>query len=1592
MACSLENTRNQMVNQKMIDQNNTIIPIFEDQENLNKILFQVTDRRNIAKSLRNQGNFQEAKRLERDAEDFLKMYNEEFKSPSKTLERLNKYATFLVESPAAAQLTAYQKYIETKNPKPFTITNGKIVFNQDFFDTVDRYNREFEEYLETRNVKPGEQLKLMLQKSAVPTLSNEDLNTTIKNFLNQIGVSYQAVENLTDANGNPIDGIALANILDRVIQVIEGKAGIDTLPEEAAHFFVAMLPKDSHLYQAMFKSITDYQVYADVLDEYGEDPLYKGNITKLKEEAIGKLITTHIIKGFQGVESEKNLQKANNWWNMLWEKIKKMLFGFNKKAFYEAANQANAFEISADMILKGDVSQLTGSLGEGVFLQKSNDAAVKVKDTIESVSKRMMYDKDSVDKANKKSGYSIKSDKNSTEVKDIKNRTTDLVEDLKKKRGWAERTETEKESDKISAEFGTNTHSAIKNIIDRYIEKLEDNEVTAKDTFGLSESKYGQLSNYVTKLLKSYDPGTIFLSEVMIYDQNKDLAGTIDLLAVRPDGTIDIYDWKTINMSNRNQIPYYKEEEWNVQLSSYKNTLKSYGLTKFGKLRIVPIATKWDKNMNLQSISIGGENLEPVPATGLQGGDIELTGNPSIDRLIEVLVQRLKKVQDLKVPFDDVKKRQLKVARIENLKSSIKELQLKQTYESFLEEAEFELDLMKDSGLDKYDNDELIDARKVATFYSRILEKGLVSKSILKDNYKEFSKVQVLASDMLADINAEIEKRAIDIAESVDVEGLLEAQEESTVLGRWFRTISQSEHPVIKSFYKLVTKQKDKVYKDSRELYGKIDKAVKELKDYSKGLGISGTDIFKPFLKFKDGKWTGNLISKFKEEVYEKREAALKNKDKESLEFLRENFNFDKEKFTKLRNENIKTWEKMFKNSKYKESILKKKLADFDAKYNVITNPFTAYGKQNFFVSVNEKWLSEEYKKIMNTPALKNFYELFTSTISENKEYLDVKLLPSFVPNIRKDLIDGISQNGWQAIAGMKESFVDAVSAKSDADYGMVDEATGEFKKTVPIYYTQTISPEMKSMDLGRSLYLFGNMAINHRYMSEIEASSQILQDVLERRSKTIVTDALGKPVKGITGKIKEKLNSVDTLSQFNAFMDYYLYGINTTGTDKSIEINGKNISSKKLFSQTLKWFSAKSLSLNVLSGAANFFGGNANALMEGSKGRFYNKSQYYNGVRLLATKKDIAFQAIEFFDIGSTHTDFQKANKLSASGITKNMTFDKFYALQQGGEWTVENLTLLAMLQSHTINKDGKIVKKKGDETSLIDQMKVVNDKLEVPGLTDEEYAKFRRKVKYLYTTMKGNMSSEDINLVKLTVLGQVMMQFKNWIARMADERFGNLRYTQDLEVWEQGKYRSWFHHAAQVVTGNFSNLLTSVAGNGILGIGSDMFNNSLTEAGEKHYDTLSPEEKSKISREDYAEMYAANVRGTAAEIQLMIVCAVIYAALKGDGDDDKDPARRYLIKMANRNLQEISFFLNPKSAATITGSGGKTSIPILGLLVDIEEFFSDFIGQGVGIITQDEERMEKNKPGRKFLNLFPATNSLERLWNELEDKSESE
>lgn len=146
-----------------------------------------------------------------------------------------------------------------------------------------------------------------------------ELDSLLRSKLSEIGVSIESVNRIVTKAGSPI---AMAKILDRTIQIAKGQADITTLPEEAAHMFVAMLDPNSPLMAKMMREISDYSLFKDVKSEYYS--AYNGDEKMIRIEAIGKLIGNIIVNDFTG-ETSVNIERAKGWWNRLWEVLKRML-------------------------------------------------------------------------------------------------------------------------------------------------------------------------------------------------------------------------------------------------------------------------------------------------------------------------------------------------------------------------------------------------------------------------------------------------------------------------------------------------------------------------------------------------------------------------------------------------------------------------------------------------------------------------------------------------------------------------------------------------------------------------------------------------------------------------------------------------------------------------------------------------------------------------------------------------------------------------------------------------------------------------------------------------------------------------------------------------------------------------------------------------------------------------------------------------------------------------------------------------------------------------------------------------------------------
>jgi hypothetical protein len=192
---------------------------------------------------------------------------------------------------------------------------------------------------------------------------DRNLDSLLKTKLAEIGVGVIDVDRIISNIGSPV---AVAKVLKGVIEIAKGKADITTLPEEAAHMFVSMLDSNSPLMQKMMKEITSYNLYKDVVREYND--VYNGDVNKIKLEAIGKLVGNIIVNNFTG-ETQVNIDRAKNWFNRLWEVLKKILasVGIGELEEYASNNPSVFKEFAMNIVAKKSSKTLADTIIQNNF-------------------------------------------------------------------------------------------------------------------------------------------------------------------------------------------------------------------------------------------------------------------------------------------------------------------------------------------------------------------------------------------------------------------------------------------------------------------------------------------------------------------------------------------------------------------------------------------------------------------------------------------------------------------------------------------------------------------------------------------------------------------------------------------------------------------------------------------------------------------------------------------------------------------------------------------------------------------------------------------------------------------------------------------------------------------------------------------------------------------------------------------------------------------------------------------------------------------------------------------------------------------------
>lgn len=218
--------------------------------------------------------------------------------------------------------------------------------------------------------------RVLFQKAKKQAPVNEKLDTLVKEWLRLAGIKVEEVERIQTERG--LDAAASADILNMIIKVSTGKAGLDTLTEESVHFMVELLGPKNPLVKRMMTLVEDSGTYKQVVRDYGEE--YGHNKEKLKKEAVGKIITQHVVnKVLTPSEVDQSEQMSKGWWKSfldtfkLWlNKVTGLFKDFSSELYEKQLNEAAG--LLANKLVSLDVSNLdTANLSNTVFYQERKE-------------------------------------------------------------------------------------------------------------------------------------------------------------------------------------------------------------------------------------------------------------------------------------------------------------------------------------------------------------------------------------------------------------------------------------------------------------------------------------------------------------------------------------------------------------------------------------------------------------------------------------------------------------------------------------------------------------------------------------------------------------------------------------------------------------------------------------------------------------------------------------------------------------------------------------------------------------------------------------------------------------------------------------------------------------------------------------------------------------------------------------------------------------------------------------------------------------------------------------------------------------------
>ena len=1505
----------------------------------------------------------------------------------------------------------------------------------------------------------------------------------VKDFLNRIGVSIENVDNIV-VDGVKLDANGAALVTQQLVKIVNGKQDV-ALTEEAMHFVVEILQQtNAPLFKKLLKEINGYAILDQVYNTYGSKPAYqidgKPDIIKLKKEAIAKVLTETIIKRNEGsTEKPELIAKAETWWDQIINALKSIFF---TSGFDEASMKV----MSGEAI--GTVEDIRAQEGD-IYLQQTGDPQKRIVDEIRDIDSKLVKKPAIVD-GKQEDRYFFNG---ATDY--VKYRVTDFIKDWYSQK-FANKELLKDEYDDavndLKKDTGTGFHFDFEFLVKGY---GDGNGGVFVDANGKLRDEPLDDSTYVSQMdpnnrgyyeilkknmwerlsdKKKYPEGTIFLSEMKMFNK-RNVAGTVDFIAVTPAGKVSILDWKFIGLNTQkyDDVPWFKIDAWRQQMQQYVSILQgSYGIKpeNIQEARMIPIVVKYsggDREKNIlpkvTKIEIG--NIDPKTESKDYllpvGIETESTGDKKIDELIS----RLNKVyQDIssKTAVTEGQK-QSKAILANSIFKAIRYLQVKQELRPLVDQAKLinkeaerlieeynstwkGIDVSKTDDLSRdefvgriLDFEDSLKVYESLSYDVRSFFKGELSEED-EELLKEIENVSKNAKNYELDLE-DIRKEFMDevVAARENIFDYLKPEKIVKGITRLFGSTSITQLKSAQLLFKMANRALGYAAQDTVDEGNELKKLKDNLDKFNKSKGLSKKEYFK-FIK-KSNK--NELIDEFNPEFYDKLKKAI-NAEKPDYQWIKDNIDIDAYKAylkEKLAKENLYALNKA-RISADPESEIDRDILQNEKLYNIDDAEsvgFLLYQDIKKFPK-KENWESKEWKELHkpgNEPALA-FYNYIRKKNDEYHELGYITNPRTFLPFVRKGFLEKVFYGGKMALG--EDILRSLTIEEGDVGFGQINPITKEPVYKIPKYFTRPIDGDV-SEDLFKNMTLLNEMAIRYKYLSQIENQAKAILRT-ESQKEAIKTSYYGTTKYKRDGTPETTSDNTENTELIRDMIESIIYGhkyVESGNFDQLLgglgnfgkrankmfgakilpeKYDNAQISLNKVVDSINNYFQVKSLGLNPISSLANLLGGSFQTWI--NAGKYYTKAEFLKNEFMMAQRMHGVDQkkyigALQYFLPLTESYNKQIASELSINSLNAQSLQEILMSLMRNADQFVQSVNFFSYLDNAIVVNDrvenvreylkttpefANIYKVGQDERAILQKKfeqeverlkkeqgvmalaKIEGDKFVIPGVDrkSDSVIELRRKVQAITKDALGNLSDDDVRKINMNIVGKSFMMFKNWIPRLVDVRFGDLKYNAGSDAYEWGRTRMVANFLGEGIITGIKNLTDAV-------YATDKGVEYMMELYEKKKETYEREtgKTLEMTPDEFIELVRQNIKNQAADLMLYIALTALFfgaRALAPDDDDDKyaKNQHKYLMRVIDKVRDEVAYFYNPMGLINLSKGGVFPALsgvvtPGKALINMLNEMYGLSMGDGIGL---NGKPIDENYVIKYGLKSLPITSTL--------------